>query len=160
MLCWMISALTTVERVMSLQDQTNSRVILKRTPVHGTMTTLSAFFGKGLRGYILRAQLGMVSILLTASKNFVLAVTLWKLDLEMHHVTTNKTEFIKQFRVALQDSRFCNIYNIFIYLSGVYSIKLALPDCHTVNLQHSGPLKVKGFMAVACFDLQVGNPAF
>lgn len=66
---------------MSQQGQTNSHVILRRTPVHGTMTTLPAFCGKGLMGGLLKAQQGMVRILLTVNKNFVLAVSLWELNL-------------------------------------------------------------------------------
>lgn len=70
----MISALITVEREKSLQDQTSSHVILKRTPVRGTMTTLPAFCGKAVKRHLVKSQQGMVSILLTVNKNFVLAV--------------------------------------------------------------------------------------
>lgn len=59
--CWMISTLSTVQRAMSLQDQTSSHVILKRTPVHGTTTTLPAFCGKGLKGDFMRDQMRKVS---------------------------------------------------------------------------------------------------
>lgn len=59
-LCWMISALRTVERATSLQHQINCHVILRRTPVHGTMTTLPACCGNGLMRNLVMVQQGMV----------------------------------------------------------------------------------------------------
>lgn len=57
----MTSTLSTVQRVMSLQDQTSSHVILKRTHVHGTTTTLPAFCGKGQKGDLMGHQMRKVS---------------------------------------------------------------------------------------------------